>query len=99
MTDTSTGGFVTPQGQAAYRREKALAERFTADVLWVLRTQGATRPRLLHSYLNMVPGYSESAVREAIWILLDRKEIDLTASRELTLAEPAAQTVGENSHG
>jgi len=96
---TDTGGFVTPQGQAAYRREKELAQKFTEDVLWVLRTQEDTTPRMLHPYLSMVPGYSESIVREAMWILLDRGEIELKPDMGLTLAKPAPSTAEERTDG
>ena len=96
---TDTGGFVTPQGQAAYREQKRFAEKFTEDVLWVLRTQGDTTPGMLHPYLSMVPGYSESIVREAMWILLDRGEIELKPDMGLTLAKPAPSLAGDRIDG
>lgn len=78
MSYLQGGGVISPHGKAAQKRYDARAEKFTEDVLWVLRTQGPTPAHMLHPYLRMVPGYSGAVVREAMWILLDRGEIEIS---------------------
>ena len=60
-------------------------DKVEARVLWVLRVAGRTNPQVLVRFLES-EGQADTAIRKAIWRLLDRKEIILTPGRDLETA-------------